>query len=48
MIDDRNITAQFLGFLGYALVLAGSALVIFGYFLRDARGILRRERAKDD
>ena len=31
-----------------ALVLAGSALVIFGYFLRDARGILRRERAKDD
>ena len=26
-----------------ALVLAGSAVIIFAYFLRDARGILKRE-----
>ena len=25
-------------------VLAGSALIIFGYFLRDARGILKRDK----
>ena len=31
-----------------ALVLAGSALVIFAYYLRDARGILDRDRDKAD
>lgn len=30
-----------------AAVLAISALVIFGYFLRDARGILTREKRDD-
>jgi len=29
------------------LILAGSAAVIFGYFLRDARQILRREKSED-
>lgn len=30
-----------------ALVLAGSAIVIFGYFIRDARSILEREKSDD-
>ncbi|MCZ6619119.1 MAG: hypothetical protein O7E57_13415 [Gammaproteobacteria bacterium] len=30
-----------------ALVLAGSALVIFAYFLRDARGVLNRGRDEE-
>lgn len=29
-------------------LLAGSALLIFGFFLRDAAGILRRERRGPD
>ncbi len=31
-----------------ALVLAGSAIVIFVYFLRDAGGILNRDREDPD
>lgn len=31
-----------------AVVLAGSALVIFAYFLRDARGVLNRSRDEPD
>lgn len=31
-----------------ALVLAGSAVVIFAYFMRDARGILNRDRGDSD
>ena len=30
-----------------ALVLAGSGLIIFGYFLRDARSILKREKSDE-
>jgi hypothetical protein len=30
------------------LILATSSLVIFLYFLRDARSILKRERAGDE
>ena len=31
-----------------ALVLAGTAIVIFAYFLRDAGGILNRDREDPD
>jgi len=31
-----------------ALVLAGAALVIFGFFLRDAKGILIGQQGDDD
>lgn len=31
-----------------ALLLAGSAIVIFAYFLRDAKGILNRDQEKPD
>ncbi len=31
-----------------ALVLAGSAIVMFGFFLRDARSILNRDRKAPD
>lgn len=31
-----------------AVVLAGAALVIFGFFLRDAKGILIGQRGEDD
>ena len=31
-----------------ALVLAGSAVIIFAYFLRDARGIIKQESEEPD